>query len=91
VRDPFRPLAHFFSYFVTGDEPWVLHYDPEERVRALIREKFHLQTTNIPTFKVEDERGTVVFYKKFKILQESKTGGITVNCVNSAYRFWEDY
>jgi hypothetical protein len=69
----------------------VLHYEPEESVRALIRERFHLQTTNIPTCKVEDERVTIVFYNKFMILQEFKTGGRTVNCVNSAYRFWEDY
>jgi hypothetical protein len=50
---------------------------------------FHLQTTNIPTFKVEDEKATIVFYTKFMILKEFKTGGITVNCVNSVYRFWE--
>lgn len=83
--------AHFLSYFVTGDDTWVLHYDPEQNVRALIREKFHLQTTNIPTFKVEDERVMIVFYKKLMILQEFETGGRTVKCVNSAYRFWEDY
>jgi len=26
--------AHFLSYFFTADEPWVLHYDPEQNVRA---------------------------------------------------------
>jgi len=53
--------------------------------------KFHLETTNIATFEVEDEKVTTVFYKKFMILKEFKAGGRTVNCVNSVYGFWEDY
>jgi hypothetical protein len=48
---------------------------------------FHLQTTNIPNFKIGDEKVAIVFYKKFIILKEFKTGGRTVNCVNSVYRF----
>jgi hypothetical protein len=67
----------------------VLHYDPEQKVRAWIREKFHHQITNISTFKVEDENVSIVFYKKFMILKEFMTDGKTVNYVNSVYRYWE--
>jgi hypothetical protein len=49
------------------------------------------ESSNIPTFKVENGNVSIVFYKKFMIFKEFMTEGKTANCVNSLYRFWEGY